>query len=88
MSRRKMMPLALFLMGLFGCSTGPQKVTCPTIQAPPVLMLPSQSLDRLPDKPKLSDIARTVTINYGKYHELAEQMKSLQEWAEELNADR
>lgn len=29
---------------------------------------------------KLSDVARTVTINYSNYHQLSEQLKALQDW--------
>lgn len=29
---------------------------------------------------KLSDVARTVTINYSSYHQLSEQLKALQDW--------
>lgn len=40
-----------------------------------------QPLDRLPANPELSDVATSVTVNYGRYHELAAQLQSLQEWA-------
>lgn len=29
---------------------------------------------------KLSDVARTVTLNYNTYHQLSEQLKALQDW--------
>lgn len=29
---------------------------------------------------RLSDVARTVTINYSNYHQLSEQLKALQDW--------
>lgn len=29
---------------------------------------------------KLSDVGRTVTINYNNYHQLSEQLKALQDW--------
>ena len=32
---------------------------------------------------KLSDIGRTVTINYNNYHQLTEQLKALQDWVKQ-----
>jgi hypothetical protein len=32
---------------------------------------------------KLSDVARTVTINYNNYHQLTEQLKALQDWVKQ-----
>lgn len=37
-------------------------------------------LQKLKDDPALSDIARTVTINYGTYYECAVKADAWQEW--------
>jgi hypothetical protein len=34
--------------------------------------------------PRLSDVGRTVTINYGKFHEMRTQCAALQDWAAQL----
>lgn len=55
-----------------------------------VLLHDSASRNEIPDSTgpiddtastvKLSDVARTVTINYNNYHQLSEQIKALQDW--------
>ena len=37
-------------------------------------------LQKLKDDPALSDVARTVTINYGTYYECAVRADAWQEW--------
>ncbi len=37
-------------------------------------------LQKLKDDPALSDVARTVTINYGTYYECAVKADAWQEW--------
>lgn len=49
-------------------------------------MTPPPLLELLPAKPSLSDIATSVTVNYGRYHELALQVEAWQEWARHLDA--
>ena len=39
-------------------------------------------LQKLKDDPALSDVARTVTINYGTYYECAVRADAWQEWYE------
>jgi hypothetical protein len=39
-------------------------------------------LQKLKDDPALSDVARTVTINYGTYYECAVKADAWQEWYE------
>lgn len=48
-------------------------------------MSPPSQLDLFPDNAKLSDIATTVTVNYGRYHELSAVVKGWQEWAAEIS---
>ena len=58
-----------------------------------VLLHDSASRNEVPDstrgvdegasKVKLSGVAETVTTNYTTYHQVAEQLKSLQEWVKE-----
>jgi len=38
------------------------------------------SLEKLKDDAKLSDVARTVTVNYGTYYECAVKADAWQEW--------
>lgn len=38
------------------------------------------NLQKLKDDPALSDVARTVTINYGTYYECAVKADTWQEW--------
>jgi hypothetical protein len=35
---------------------------------------------------RLSDVAETVTVNYGKYHQVANELRRLQEWVTEQEA--
>ena len=88
MSPPKMIALALSLMALSACSTAPLKVVCPAPTPPAPLMTPPPLLELLPAKPSLSDIATSVTVNYGRYHELALQVEAWQEWAKQLSSSR
>ena len=81
MSRRLTILAASSLMALSACSTPPLKVTCPSPQAPPALLSPPPLLDLFPEHSTLSDVATTVATNYGRYHQTAAQLESLQEWA-------
>lgn len=38
------------------------------------------NLEKIVDDPKLSDIAKTVTINYSTYYECAVKVDAWQEW--------
>jgi len=86
MSLLKTMLLVMSLQCLSACSTAPLKVVCPAPIPPASLLIPPPLLDLLPAKPSLSDIATSVTVNYGRYHELALQVEAWQEWASELTS--
>jgi hypothetical protein len=74
--------LVIFIILAFmvtGCST-----TVPIIakfpQAPERLMQSCPQLQKLENEAKLSDIAKSVTNNYTKYHECSIQNESWIEW--------
>ena len=64
---------------MMGCST-----TVPVVakfpQSPERLMLPCAQLEKLENEAKLSDIAKSVTNNYTKYHECSIQNELWIEW--------
>ena len=43
----------------------------------------ARAVDETTSGTKLSDVARTVTLNYNNYHQLAEQLKALQDWVKQ-----
>lgn len=43
----------------------------------------SRGVDETASGAKLSDVARTVTLNYNNYHQLSEQLKALQDWVKQ-----
>jgi hypothetical protein len=62
-----------------GCSTTvPVRAKFP--QAPERLMQPCPQLEKLENEAKLSDVAKSVTNNYTKYHECSIQNDSWIEW--------
>jgi hypothetical protein len=69
----------LVTMFMMGCST-----TVPVVakfpQAPERLMQPCSQLEKLENEAKLSDVAKSVTNNYTKYHECSIQNESWIEW--------
>lgn len=66
---------------LTGCSTTQVAVEKPIFPEPPsVLMAQPDKLKELQEGAQLSDVAETIIYNYGLYHKLSEQMKSLQSW--------
>jgi hypothetical protein len=72
-----LLALALFLTG---CST-----TVPVTQSwPPAPGLQSQQpcaeLQKLPEDAKLSDVAKTVTVNYSEYYACVVKLEAWQEW--------
>jgi len=74
--------LVIFIILAFlatGCST-----TVPVVakfpKAPERLMQPCPQLEKLENEAKLSDIAKSVTNNYTKYHECSIQNESWIEW--------
>lgn len=66
---------------LAGCSTTQVAVQKPVFPEPPAtLMTQPEKLKELQEGAQLSDVAETMIYNYGLYHQLSEQMKSLQSW--------
>jgi hypothetical protein len=73
---------AIFIVSiilLMGCSTT-VPVTAKFPQAPERLMQQCPPLEKLEKEAKLSDIAKSVTNNYTKYHECSIQNESWIEW--------
>lgn len=68
----------LLLLLLTGCKTVP--VTAKFPEAPPVLMEKCPVLTQLKDDAKLSDVAKTVTLNYTAYYECSLKVDAWTEW--------
>ena len=73
------MKYLLFVLFLTGCSTT-VPVTVKFPQAPDRLMQQCPQLEKLEKEAKLSDIAKSVTNNYTKYHKCSIQNDSWIEW--------
>lgn len=75
------MKYALLLVAFLitGCSTTvPVKAKFPEI--PPVLLESCPELHKLSEAPKISDISKTITLNYTLYYECAAKHNSTIEW--------
>jgi hypothetical protein len=78
----KTLVLALALT-LSGCSTT-VPVTAKFPQAPGTLVQePCPDLKKLQDEAKLSDVAKTVTVNYSEYYMCAVKLEAWQRWYRE-----
>jgi len=79
----KLFLLVVFVILAFlatGCSTV-VPVTAKFPEAPGnVAMTPCPQLQKLAEDAKLSDISRTVTVNYGTYYECAVKTDAWIEW--------
>ena len=76
---KKLISPPLFLL-LSACVTT-VPVTAKFPDVPRILRQPCPQLDTLKkDDPKLSDMMKTVTNNYVKYHDCAAQVESWNEW--------
>jgi hypothetical protein len=69
----------LLLATLVGCSTA-VPVTAKFPEVPERLLVRCPQLEKLGNEAKLSDISKTVTINYTTYYECAVKHDSLVEW--------
>jgi hypothetical protein len=69
--------LALLALLLVGCAI---PVTQKFPEVPPRLMVKCPNLEKLQDDAKLSDVAKTVTINYTTYYECAVKNDAWIEW--------
>lgn len=73
------MKYLLFLLILTGCSTTvPVKVKFPEV--PNKLIEKCPQLQKLQDDSKLSDISKTITVNYTTYYECAVKNDAWIEW--------
>jgi flagellar basal body-associated protein FliL len=69
----------LFIAMCTGCSTV-VPVTAKFPEAPATIMQQCPQLEKLNDGAKLSDVAKTVTINYTTYYECAIKNDAWIEW--------
>jgi hypothetical protein len=71
--------ILLLLISLTGCST-----TVPVVakfpEVPKVLLTKCPNLQELSTDAKLSDVAKTITVNYSSYYECAVKMDAWIEW--------
>ena len=78
----KTLVLALALT-LSGCSTT-VPITAKFPQAPGTLVQePCPDLQKLHDEAKLSDVAKTVSVNYSEYYLCAVKLEAWQRWYRE-----
>ena len=73
--------IALILLLLVGCST-----TVPVVakfpEMPATLLAACPQLQKLQEETKLSEIAKTITVNYSIYHECTVKHGAIVEWYE------
>ena len=80
MINKRVVASLVVLVTLAGCSTA-VPVTARFPEPPGLNALErSPNLEKLKDAPVLSDVARTVTINYGTYYECAVKADAWQQW--------
>ena len=80
MSSKSVVASLAVLVALAGCSTT-VPVTARFPEPPGLNSLERcPNLEKLKDAPVLSDIARTVTVNYGTYYECAVKADAWQQW--------
>lgn len=72
------MKYLIILMLLTGCTSIPVTNKFPT--APTHLLEKCQELKKIDNDAKLSDVAKTVTINYSSYYECAVKHDAFIEW--------
>jgi hypothetical protein len=75
------MILMLVMFVLTGCST-PVPVTAKFPDAPNRIKVACPQLEKLKDEAKLSEVAKTVTLNYTTYYECAVKTDAWIEWYE------
>lgn len=71
--------LLVLLISLTGCSTV-VPVTAKFPEVPERLLVKCPQLEKLGNEPKLSDVSKTVTINYTTYYECAVKHDAFVEW--------
>jgi hypothetical protein len=72
------MKYLLIVLLLTGCAAVP--VTQKFPEAPAILLEKCEDLAKLNDEAKLSEVAKTVVINYTKYNECALKNETWIEW--------
>lgn len=77
----KKLIIAVSVLLLVGCSTT-VPVTAKFPETPKNIMQPCPQLEALKEETKLSDVAKTVTINYTQYYSCAVKVDSWIEWYE------
>ena len=78
----KLLAISLILL-LSACSTT-VPVTAKFPQTPGTLVQePCPDLKKLQDESKLSDVAKTVTVNYSEYYMCAVKLEAWQRWYRE-----
>ena len=78
----KLLLITLILL-LAACSTT-VPVTSKFPQAPGTLVQePCPNLHKLADEAKLSDVAKTITVNYSEYYMCAVKLEAWQRWYQE-----
>lgn len=75
----RVLTLLLLVAVLQGCSTT-VPVTAKFPQAPEVILSKCPRLETINNDAKLSDVAKTVTINYTLYYECAVKHDAFIEW--------
>ena len=71
--------LALLVVLMTGCTTT-VPVTAKFPEVPQRLLVKCPQLDKLQDDAKLSDVAKTVTVNYSTYYDCAVKNDAWIEW--------
>ena len=80
MINKRVVTSLVVLVALAGCSTA-VPVTARFPEPPGLNALERcPNLEKLKDAPVLSDVARTVTVNYGTYYECAVKADAWQQW--------
>ena len=76
--------LAIALVLLLGACSTTVPVTAKFPQAPGTLVQePCPELKKLEEQAKLSDVAKTVTVNYSEYYMCAVKLEAWQRWYRE-----
>jgi len=71
--------ICVLLILISGCSTV-VPVTVKFPEAPTKLQVKCPQLEKLKDESKLSEVSKTITMNYSTYYECAVKLDSWIEW--------
>jgi len=71
--------ICVLLILISGCSTV-VPVTAKFPEAPTKLQVKCPQLEKLKDESKLSEVSKTITMNYSTYYECAVKLDSWIEW--------